>query len=113
MGILTLVAGLVCLLVVLLDAFQTIILPPPRSGRFRLTGIFYAATWRPWVFFAGGFATTQTRGCLWLLRASIADFSAGGLGWGHGGWLCSHFLFPGKPLHRRHPRNGPFDRTFT
>lgn len=52
MGILTLVAGLVCLLVVLLDAFQTIILPRRASGRFRLTGIFYAATWRPWVFFA-------------------------------------------------------------
>ncbi len=53
MRILALVAGIVCLLTVLLDAFQTIILPRRAAGRFRLTRIFYAVTWRPWVFFAG------------------------------------------------------------
>ena len=52
MRIFTLVAGIACLLAVLLDAFQTIILPRRASGRFRLTRLFYAATWRPWVFFA-------------------------------------------------------------
>ena len=52
MGILTLAGGLVCLLVVLLDAFQTIILPRRASGRFRLTRVFYIVTWKPWVFFA-------------------------------------------------------------
>jgi len=52
MRIVTLAAGVICLFAVLLDAFQTIILPRRASGRFRLTGIFYAATWRPWVFFA-------------------------------------------------------------
>src|SRR5664280_2216434 len=52
MRIFILVAGIVCLFAVLLDAFQTIILPRRASGRFRLTRIFYAATWRPWVFFA-------------------------------------------------------------
>jgi hypothetical protein len=46
----TLVTGVVCLFVVLLDAFQTIILPRRATGRFRLTRLFYAATWRPWVF---------------------------------------------------------------
>ncbi len=51
MRILTMVAGVVCLFTVLLDAFQTIILPRRASGRFRLTRIFYGATWRPWVFF--------------------------------------------------------------
>jgi hypothetical protein len=50
MRILTLVAGIVCLFSVLLDAFQTIILPRRASGRFRLTRIFYTVTWRPWVF---------------------------------------------------------------
>jgi len=35
---------------VLLDAFQTIILPRRATGRFRLTRLFYLATWRPWVF---------------------------------------------------------------
>jgi hypothetical protein len=48
----TLIAGIFCLLIVLLDAFQTIILPRRAAGRFRLTHIFYLLTWSPWVFFA-------------------------------------------------------------
>jgi hypothetical protein len=36
---------------VLLDAFQTIILPRRANGRFRITRIFYIVTWRPWAFF--------------------------------------------------------------
>ncbi len=47
---LALVTGIVCLWVVLLDAFQTIILPRRASGRFRLTRIFYISTWFPWRF---------------------------------------------------------------
>ncbi|HUX27311.1 MAG TPA: potassium channel family protein [Terracidiphilus sp.] len=50
MHALAFVAGVVCLWVVLLDAFQTIILPRRASGRFRLTRIFYIATWSPWAF---------------------------------------------------------------
>jgi hypothetical protein len=50
MQVFTLVAGVVCLFAVLLDAFQTIILPRRATGRFRLTRIFYGITWRPWVF---------------------------------------------------------------
>ena len=34
--------------VVLLDAFQTIILPRRPVGRFRITRIFFLATWGPW-----------------------------------------------------------------
>ncbi len=52
MRVLTFAAGIVCLFAVLLDAFQTIILPRRATGRFRLTRIFYAVTWKPWVFFA-------------------------------------------------------------
>ena len=50
MQVAALAAGVVCLWVVLLDAFQTIILPRRASGRFRLTRIFYIVTWNPWVF---------------------------------------------------------------
>jgi hypothetical protein len=50
--IVALVAGIACLFIVLLDAFQTIILPRRATGRFRLTRIFYIATWTPWVFVA-------------------------------------------------------------
>jgi hypothetical protein len=52
MHILALFAGVACLCIVLIDAFETIILPRRATGRFRLTRIFYIATWRPWVFFA-------------------------------------------------------------
>jgi len=44
------IAGIACLFIVLLDAFQTIILPRRATGRFRLTRLFYVATWRPWAF---------------------------------------------------------------
>ncbi len=47
-----LVAGILCVFVVLLDAFQTIILPRRAFGRIRITSLFYIATWRPWAFFA-------------------------------------------------------------
>jgi len=50
--IVALVAGIACLLIVLLDAFQTIILPRRATGRFRLTRIFYIVTWKPWVLLA-------------------------------------------------------------
>jgi hypothetical protein len=40
--------GLVFLGVVLLDAFQTIILPRRPAGRLRITRLFFLATWGPW-----------------------------------------------------------------
>jgi len=51
MRVITIIAGIACLFAVLLDAFQTIILPRRATGRFRLTRLFYVATWKPWVFF--------------------------------------------------------------
>jgi hypothetical protein len=44
--------GILCVFVVLLDAFQTIILPRRAAGRLRLTRIFYILTWIPWRFVA-------------------------------------------------------------
>ncbi|HUN85570.1 MAG TPA: potassium channel family protein [Terracidiphilus sp.] len=52
MRIVSLIAGVACLFIALLDAFETIILPRRASGRFRLTRIFYILTWKPWAFFA-------------------------------------------------------------
>src|SRR5215469_17907779 len=49
MRVFALIAGIFCLVTVLLDAFQTIILPRRATGRFRLTRLFYGLTWRPWV----------------------------------------------------------------
>ena len=42
------IAGVLCVLSALLDAFQTIILPRRATGRFRLTRLFYVFTWTPW-----------------------------------------------------------------
>lgn len=50
MQIVTLLAGIGCIISVLLDAFKTIILPRRATGRFRITRIFYLLTWKPWVF---------------------------------------------------------------
>src|SRR6266480_2747921 len=52
MEILVAVVGLLMLAVVLIDAFETVILPRRVSGRFRLTRIFYKATWTPWAAIA-------------------------------------------------------------
>jgi hypothetical protein len=41
-------AGVACIFVALLDAFQTMILPRRAIGRFRITRIFYILTWWPW-----------------------------------------------------------------
>jgi hypothetical protein len=48
MRILTSIAGILCILIVLLDAFQTVILPRRAAGHLRLTRIFYIVTWIPW-----------------------------------------------------------------
>ena len=42
------VAGILLLALVLLDAFQTIILPRRPVGRFRITQLFFLLTWYPW-----------------------------------------------------------------
>jgi hypothetical protein len=46
--ILRAVAGLVVILIVLWDAFETIVLPRRVTHPFRLTRLFYRTTWRPW-----------------------------------------------------------------
>jgi ion channel len=42
------VCGAILLVVVLWDAFETIILPRRVSRRFRITRLFYRGTWPPW-----------------------------------------------------------------
>ncbi len=52
MRILALLLGLFFTFGVVLDAFQTIILPRRPAGRFRITRLFYVATWGPWCWVA-------------------------------------------------------------
>jgi hypothetical protein len=43
------IAGLVIILAVLLDAFETVVLPRRITRHFRLTAWFYRRTWLPWM----------------------------------------------------------------
>ena len=61
MRLLTLIAGLVCLAEVLLDAFQTIILPRRASGRLRVSRFFMTATWIPWRALASRMRNSRRR----------------------------------------------------
>ncbi len=81
--------------IVLLDAFQTIILPRRASGRFRLTRIFYIVTWRPWGFLASRLHNPRKRETAFsFYRPPSLDLSAGGLGGHHGPRLRPHLLLP-------------------
>lgn len=42
------IAGLCLIIIVLLDAFETIVLPRRITHKLRLTRLFYRATWMPW-----------------------------------------------------------------
>ena len=61
MRLLTMFVGVLCLTIVFLDAFQTIILPRRAAGHIRLTRIFYLLTWNPWVFFARRITNSRKR----------------------------------------------------
>lgn len=57
----TLIFGVFCIFVVLLDAFQTIILPRRATGPVRLTRIFYMLTWKPWRSVASRISSARRR----------------------------------------------------
>ena len=61
MRIFVLIIGLAFLAIVMLDAYQTIILPRRPVRRLRITSVFFAATWRPWRFAARWFRTSRAR----------------------------------------------------
>ncbi len=61
MHVLSVIVGLFAIGVVLLDAFETMILPRRASGKIRLTRLFYIATWRPWRAVASRIRDVRTR----------------------------------------------------
>src|ERR1051325_1424520 len=48
--IFTVILGIVLILVVLWETFETIVLPRRVTRQFRLTRFFYRATWAPWIW---------------------------------------------------------------
>ena len=61
MHVLAALAGFAILVVVLGDAFETIILPRRVTRRFRYTRVFYRYTWLPWRRIALGIRTKRKR----------------------------------------------------
>jgi hypothetical protein len=64
--------GCLFLAAVLLDAFQTIILPRRPVGRFRLTRVFFLATYEPWLFVSRICTTRRTREQLYSIYGPLA-----------------------------------------
>ena len=67
-----LLAGCILLAFVLLDAFQTIILPRRPVGRFRITRLFFLVTWYPWTALAGAFPSRRSREQLYSAYGPLA-----------------------------------------
>jgi hypothetical protein len=72
MDLILLVAGVVILCTVLLDAFQTIILPRRPVVRFRITRAFFLSTWGPWAFVARLFRSGRTREQLYSIYGPLS-----------------------------------------
>lgn len=55
------IAGIILVILILLDAFETIVLPRRVTRSFRLTAWFYRNTWIPWTKVASRIRTTSRR----------------------------------------------------
>jgi hypothetical protein len=64
--------GVAFLAGVLLDAFQTIILPRRPVGRFRITWIFFLVTWTPWAAMARLARTSKAREQMYSVYGPLA-----------------------------------------
>jgi hypothetical protein len=61
MSILALIAGSLLCLAILLDAFETIVLPRRVTRSFRFTALFYRTTWQPWAAVAKHISAARRR----------------------------------------------------
>jgi hypothetical protein len=61
MHIASVIVGVYLIFVVLLDAFETVVLPRRVRRQFRLTFLFYRNTWRPWAGIASHIKSLRRR----------------------------------------------------
>ena len=61
MPIVATLCGIVLIVVVLWEGFETIVLPRRVTRRFRLTRLFYRRTWRPWAKMVGSVVPARWR----------------------------------------------------
>lgn len=55
------VAGLLMIIAILLDGFETIVLPRRASRKWRITRLFFISTWGPWAAIGGWFKSRRSR----------------------------------------------------
>ena len=72
MHIVAFIGGCLLAFGVVLDAFQTIILPRRPAGRLRITRLFYIATWLPWCYLAGRVKRPQVREQLYSIYGPLS-----------------------------------------
>src|ERR1700753_1196964 len=72
MHIIAVIFGCLFLFSVLVDAFQTIILPRRPVGRFRITQFFFMLTWYPWLSFARLHRSTRMREQIYSIYGPLA-----------------------------------------
>jgi len=61
MGIIAYILGIALIVIVLVDAFETVVLPRRVTRRVRLVRIFYRMTWPVWSRLSGVFASPKTQ----------------------------------------------------
>ncbi|MFL6427717.1 MAG: potassium channel family protein [Acidobacteriaceae bacterium] len=95
-----LIFGLLAIGTVLLDAFETIILPRRASGKIRLTRLFYVLTWGPWAAVVGRFRNRRLRESGFSFYGPLSLLFLMGL-WAVGLVFGFGFMFYGlgAPLH--------------
>ena len=72
MRLLALILGLFFCSAVILDAFQTIILPRRPKGRFRITRLFFLTTWQPWAAITSRIPNPRARDQLFSIFGPLA-----------------------------------------
>jgi hypothetical protein len=75
MHVISTILGCILLGVVLLDAFQTIILPRRPVGKLRITRAFFVVTWLPWRWVASRFPVHKGREQMYGVYGPLALLS--------------------------------------
>jgi len=71
-SVFTFILGALFCFGVVLDAFQTIILPRRPKGRFRITRLFFLITWQPWVALGDRIKSRQVRDQLFSIFGPLS-----------------------------------------
>jgi hypothetical protein len=81
------IAGIVLIFVILMDAFETVVLPRRIKRHFRIASLFYKNTWGFWTEWAAYQVGEPARRVSRVLWAAVADRADGLLGAWPDSWI--------------------------